>query len=72
MHTTQYNKLSEDSKERVKILNKPKIISLDSDKDDLPPMTPLEGDEEVKLEQEETIVERVKLNPGKRKKQEQD
>ena len=72
MHTTQYNKFSEDSKERVKILNKPKMISLDSDKDDLPPMAPLEGNEEVKLEQEETIVERVKLNPGKRKKQEQD
>ena len=72
MHTTQYNKFSEDLKERVKILNKPKMISLDSDKDDLPPMAPLEGNEEVKLEQEETIVERVKLNPGKRKKQEQD
>ena len=31
-------------------------------------MPPLESDEEVKLELEETIAERVKLNPGKRKK----
>ena len=31
-------------------------------------MPPLEGDEEVKLEPEESIVERVKLNPRKRKK----
>ena len=33
---------------------------------DLSDMTPLEGDE-VKSEQEETIAERVKLNPRKRK-----
>ena len=30
-------------------------------------MPPLEGDEEIKLEPEETIAERVKLNPRKRK-----
>ena len=35
---------------------------------DLPPIPPLlEGDEEVKLELEETIAERIKLNPRKRK-----
>ena len=33
----------------------------------LPPMPPLEIDEEVKLEPEETIAERIKLNPRKRK-----
>ena len=31
-------------------------------------MPPLEGDEEVKLEPEETIAERVKLSPLKSKK----
>ena len=31
-------------------------------------MLALEGDEEVKLESEETIAERIKLNPRKRKK----
>ena len=30
-------------------------------------MPPLEGDEEIKLEPEESIAERVKLNPRKRK-----
>ena len=34
--------------------------------EDLPPMPPLEVDEEeVKLELEETIAERVKINPRK-------
>ena len=35
-------------------------------------MPALEGDEKVKLEPEETIAERLNLNPLKRKKQEQD
>ena len=35
-------------------------------------MPALGGDEKVKLEPEETIYERVKLIPRKRKKQEQD
>ena len=36
-------------------------------------MPPLEGDEEeVKLKPEETIAEKVKLNPWKRKIKEQD
>ena len=34
--------------------------SIDLYLDDLPPMTALEGGEEVKLEPEETIAERVK------------
>ena len=37
-------------------------INLYLDEDDL---TPLEDDEEVKLESEETIAERMKLNPWK-------
>ena len=39
--------------------------------EDLSDMSPLEGDE-VKSEPEELIPERVKLNPRKRKKQDQD
>ena len=35
-------------------------------------MPAVEGDEEVKLEPEETIAERVELNPRKIRKQEQD
>ena len=40
--------------------------SIDLYLDDLPPMTALEGGEEVKLEPEETIAERVKQNLRKR------
>ena len=47
-------------------------MTLDFDEDDIRPMPTVEGDEEVKLEPEETIAERVKLNPRKRKKQKQD
>ena len=42
-------------------------IGLYLDEDDLPPMHALEGDEEVKLEVEETMAERIKLNPQKSK-----
>ena len=48
--------------------NLPIDLCLDEGKDDLPPIPVLEGDKEVKLEPEETIAERVKLNPRKRKK----
>ena len=41
-------------------------LSIDLYLDNLPPMTALEGDEEVKVEPEETIAERVKLNLRKR------
>ena len=51
-------------KNRINVLNKSEI--LDFDRYDLPPMPALEGDEEVKLEPEETIAERVKLNPRER------
>ena len=38
------------------------------DENDLPLVLPLEGDEEVKLDPEETIAQRVKLYPWKLKK----
>ena len=37
-------------------------LNLDEDEDDLLPMSALEDDEEVKLESEETVAERIKLN----------
>ena len=67
IYTTQYNNLSEDSKKKIIVLNKTEMLIFDFDEDDLQPMLPLEDDEEVKLEQEETIAERIKLNPRKRK-----
>ena len=39
---------------------------LDEDEDNLTSVPELEGNEKVKLETEETIAERVKLNPSKR------
>ena len=42
-------------------------IDLHFDEDDLPPMLPLEGDKEVKLEPGEAIAEGMKLNLQKRK-----
>ena len=50
--------------------NLPIDLYLDENEDDLLPMPALEVDEEVKLEPEETIAERVKLNPRKRKNEE--
>ena len=63
IYTAQYNKLSENSKKMENVLNKPKMLILDFDEDDLPPIPTLEDDEGVKLEPEETITERIKLNP---------
>ena len=42
-------------------------IDLHFDEDDLPPMLPLEGDKEIKLEPGEAIAEGMKLNLQKRK-----
>ena len=42
-------------------------IDLYLDEDFFPPMPPLEDDEEVKLNPEETSSERAKFNPRKRK-----
>ena len=55
-------------KKRVDDLNKLEILIIDSDEDTLPPMSALEGYKEVKLQREETIAERIKLNSRKRKK----
>ena len=59
---TQYDKVTKAQKKKVEVQNKPH-----EDEDDLPPMLPLEGDEEIKPETEETIAERIKINPRKRK-----
>ena len=70
IYTTQYFiKLLNDQKKRINVLNRPENLTLDLylDEDDLPPVSPLEDDEEVKSEPEETVAERVKLNPQKRK-----
>ena len=62
-YETQYHKLKKSQKKRIKVQNVPDNLPidlyLDEDVDDLPP---LEGDEEVKLEPEEAIAERIKLS----------
>ena len=56
IYTAQYDKFSEDLKKTEMLIF------------DLAPIPALlKGDEEVKLELEETIAERIKLNPRKRK-----
>ena len=62
---TQYDKLPKAKKKKIKVQNVPENLSiaLHLDEDD----SPLESDEEVKLEPAKTIAERVKLNPLKRK-----
>ena len=67
MYTTQYNKTYRRFEQRVDVLNKPETLTLDFDEDDLPPLWPLKHDEEVMLEPEEFITERIKHKPGKRK-----
>ena len=62
-YETQYNKLSEDQKKMITVLNRPRILFLDFIEVDLLAMSVLECDEEP----EETISERVKLNHRKRK-----
>ena len=72
MYTTQYDKLSEDQKEKINVLNRPENLALDFIEYDLSPMPPLEDHDKVQLEPEETIAKIVKLNPRKRKKTEID
>ena len=43
------------------------MLTLDFGEDDLPPLQPLEHDEEVILEPERFITEGIKHKPGKRK-----
>ena len=64
-YETQYNKLPEDQKRMITVLHKLGMLSLDFLEDDLPSMAVLESYEKP----EETIAERVKLNPRKRKKE---
>ena len=67
IYTTQYDNFSEDQKKNVNVLNKPENLIINFIEDDLQSMPPLEGDEEAKLQPEETIAERVKSSPRKRK-----
>ena len=74
IYKTQDDKLAKAQKKRIKVQNLPENVPIDlySNENNLPPISALEEDEEVKLEPEETIDERRKLNPQKRKKTEQD
>ena len=66
IYKTQYDKLWEDSKKSLSVINKPEMLILDFDDDDWQPIPPAEDEKEVKLEPEETITERIKLNPRKK------
>ena len=68
IYATRYDKFSENLKKRINVLNKPEMVILDFDRGDLPPMLAVEGDEEVKVEPEETIAERKKSKSSKKKK----
>ena len=52
-YTTQYDNISKGLKKRLSVLNRPEMLILDFDEDDLLQ----KGNEEVKLELEETISE---------------
>ena len=71
IYKSQYDKLTKARKKRIKVQNLPENLSidlhLDGNEGDLPPIHALEGDEDSKLEPEETIAERIKLNPQKKK-----
>ena len=68
IYATRYDKFSENLEKRINVLNKPEMLILDFDRGDLPPMPAVEGDEEVKVEPEETIAERKKNKSSKMKK----
>ena len=63
-----HSKFQKIRKKKINIINRSENLTLDFDEDDLPQILPLEDDEEIKLEPEESFDERVKLNPPKRKK----
>ena len=54
-----YNNFTEDQKKTINVLNGPENLTLGFIEGYL---SPLEGHEEIKLEQEEIIAEGVKLN----------
>ena len=62
IYTTQYDSFSDYQKKSINILNKPENVIFDFVGDNLPPMQALESDEWVKLEPEETLSKRAKLN----------
>ena len=68
----QYDQLTKSQKKKIKAKNIPVNLAIElylyEDEDDLPPMAPLEDDEEVKLEPEQIITERIRLNPQKNNK----
>ena len=76
IYKSQYDKLTKARKKRIKVQNLPENLSidlhLDENEGNLPPIHALEGDEDSKLEPEETITERIKLNPQKKNQQQQD
>ena len=51
IYKTQYDKFTKAQKKRIKVQNIPQNLPMDLylDEDDLPPMLPLESDEEVKI-----------------------
>ena len=63
---SQYYKLKRAYKKRIKVQSMPENLPiglyLREDVNDLPPMLALEGEEEVKLEPEETVAVGIKLN----------
>ena len=70
IHKTQYDKLTKAQKKRIKVQNVPENLPIDLylNEDDLPSLSALESDEEVKLELEETIIERNEIKSSKKKK----
>ena len=72
IYKTQYDKLKRPHNKKIEVQDMPENLVidlyLDGDEDALPPMPALEDDEDVQLEPEETIGERVKLIARKRKK----
>ena len=66
IYTTQFYNLLVDQKKRINVLNRPENLTLDFHEDDWWPMPPLKCDEEVKLQPQKTIAERVKLHLRKK------
>ena len=69
IYKTQYDKLKQAHQKNIKVQDMPDNLSIDLylDEDHLPPIPTLESNKWVKLEPEEIIAERGKLNPRKRK-----
>ena len=61
IYKTQYDNPPKAKKKRIKVRDVPETFPIDLylDGDDLPPIPPLEGNEEAKLELEEAIAERI-------------